>query len=570
MRRFLPSRRALAPLVLLASLAPAGARAQEPAMAEARPSATRAITGRVIGEGGKPVSNATVWVRRAGPRSSGSSVRPGLDGSFRSEDLEPGVYNLYVNAPACVMDHDSIPVVARPGDDVTLRLVRGGVITGRVTDADGEPTVSIPVRAKRLRDDRGRPLRSDILTETSTDDRGEYRLYGVPGGTYVVMAGGKSDYVYTASIYTFDAPTYHPSATLDTAVPVAVQPGQEITGVDIRYRSLSGHRVTGRIERPALAVKGGAVARLMAPDGTHIAYEGANPTGDGSWTFQLDGVPDGEYLLWGAVTDENVALAGSATQRIIVRGADVTDLSLTLVPYGAMAGTIAIEPGDLPEACAKAPPHAVAETSFNIRRETKGETDAIRAQSGYPLEVDEKGAFVQRGMRPGKYWFVATIPADLYVKAMSLGPPPPAARARAAPLEAMTLMPGKTVSGVRIVIARGAAAVRGRVVFGDRRLDGDRLFVHLVPAEADHEGATLRYYEAEAGTDGTFTLESLAPGKYWVVADVEPAAIDDRSARRAAWNPSERRRLRAAGARAKVEVTLAHCAKLTEFQVPLR
>jgi hypothetical protein len=572
MRRATHRARLLLATVLIA-LVPVGSPAQESTPSEAPVQTGRAIRGRVLGDGGKPVASATVALRRMGSRSTSVTAKPDADGSFRVEGVEPGTYDVYAYAPAYIADDDVGPTTARPGDDVTVRLVRGGVITGRVTNADGEAVVMIPVRAKRIRDGRGRPHPSpDFEGETATDDRGEYRLYGLAAGTYLVLAGGKSDVAYNPSIYTFDAPTYHPSATSDTALPVAVHHGQEVTGVDIRYRSLRGHRISGRIERPAGGERGFATVRLVSQDGTDVAHEQANPTGLGTWNFQLEGVPDGEYLLWGGLSDENIPVAGSTTQRITVRGADVTDLSLTVVSFGAVSGIVALESGELPEACARTPSRVVADTAITVRRDTKGEPDAARAQTGYSLGIDEKGAFIQRGIRPGKYWLVPAVPPDLYVKSVTFdGPSPaPAARARVTPLEAIAVAPGRTVTGIRLVIARGAATVSGMVELGERRLDGQRVFVHLVPSEVGQEGATWRYYEVEASADGAFTLESLAPGRYWVVVDLESAGDALRDTRRAAWQASERRRLRGAGASQKLEVELVPCQKVRDVRVELR
>ena len=48
----------------------------------------------------------------------------------------------------------------RPGENVYIALIRGGVITGRVTNAAGEPVIGIQVRAIRVRDADGRPTRN--------------------------------------------------------------------------------------------------------------------------------------------------------------------------------------------------------------------------------------------------------------------------------------------------------------------------------------------------------------------------------------------------------------------------
>src|SRR5262249_4529256 len=87
------------------------------------------------------------------------------------------------------------PIYYRPGDQVTIRMTKGGVITGKVTDSQGQPAVQIPVQAIRLRDEKGRPARQvakpfSTSEGANTDDRGIYRLHGLEPGVYLVSAGG--------------------------------------------------------------------------------------------------------------------------------------------------------------------------------------------------------------------------------------------------------------------------------------------------------------------------------------------------------------------------------------------
>ena len=73
-----------------------------------------------------------------------------------------------------------------------------------------------------------------------TDDRGYYRLYGLPPGSYVVAAGGPGQYFGSVNPFANDAPTYAPASTRDTAAEVMVRSDQEVTA-DIRYRGEPGH-----------------------------------------------------------------------------------------------------------------------------------------------------------------------------------------------------------------------------------------------------------------------------------------------------------------------------------------
>ena len=142
---------------------------------------------------------------------------------------------------------DTGPVVFKSGDLVTLALIKGGVVTGTVTDAKGDPVVGIGVRVSMVGDESGR-RHGDLgrYYESTTDDRGVYRVYGVPTGTYVVSADGSvEDRSSRMAVNGFakDLPTYAPSSNREDADEISVRPGEEVSNVDIRYRGERGSTI---------------------------------------------------------------------------------------------------------------------------------------------------------------------------------------------------------------------------------------------------------------------------------------------------------------------------------------
>src|SRR6185503_7050296 len=70
-------------------------------------------------------------------------------------------------------------------------LVPGGVITGRVVDSEGQPLIEqhvavVPADERAQR----RPNASGV----ATDDRGVYRIFGLPAGRYKVSVGDPNFY----------------------------------------------------------------------------------------------------------------------------------------------------------------------------------------------------------------------------------------------------------------------------------------------------------------------------------------------------------------------------------------
>ena len=374
-------RTAAAPLLLLL-LAPCVAPAQEPqktqaakaraaAVATPTPRPARAartvLAGRVLGESGEPLPDVPVSLSR---RTSGLGFGPGPavaadeSGNFRFEGLDPGLYDLFASLPGFVPETDALtgrPTGPyRPGDNVTLRLVKGGIVTGTVTDGQGQPLVSLNVRAVRVRDlDGGTPPSPFPASgEDRTDDRGVYRIYGLRPGLYVLYAGGYNNAPVPFLGGSGEVATFYPSGTRDTAAEVPVRGGQEVGGLDIRLRDDPARRVTGKVESPTDSFGEFGVginltyASTAVPAGT--AFLNTNDPVDRSFSF--DGVGDGEYDLQATVNSRGGVTLASAPQRVSVHGADVTGLRLTLAPLASASGTVRFEPAaeagrPAPESC---------------------------------------------------------------------------------------------------------------------------------------------------------------------------------------------------------------------------
>src|SRR5262249_23569311 len=70
-------------------------------------------------------------------------------------------------------------------DSVDIALVRGGVITGRVTDDEGKPLIGAGLQLLSVDEKGDSQWRGDYKVDWETDDRGVYRIYGLPAGRYI-------------------------------------------------------------------------------------------------------------------------------------------------------------------------------------------------------------------------------------------------------------------------------------------------------------------------------------------------------------------------------------------------
>jgi hypothetical protein len=213
---------------------------------------TGEITVRLVTEDGVGLPGVSVNlfpVTGDGRRIDGSSGvwdTTDEDGIFtiseRWWENAPSLYSIAVsNAKGYVpVDGGRNPVYRRTGNDMAISMIKGGVITGRITNAKEYPVGGAQVSVEMVRDARGKPIQGKgVDLQKSTDDRGIYRLYGLAPGTYLVFTRDNiADRFATQSA---TVPTYHPSSRRETATEVTVASGGEARDIDIRYSEDRGH-----------------------------------------------------------------------------------------------------------------------------------------------------------------------------------------------------------------------------------------------------------------------------------------------------------------------------------------
>ena len=528
------------------------------------------IDGKVVNESGQPLGGAMVFVRTVSPGIARSTITD-LEGNFRVNGLETGLYLVTANSPAYtnVVGDPEAPKYYRLGDSARVEMVRGGAITGTVTSAIGEPVIGVRVRAIMIRDVKGQPGRSLGNVEQPTDDRGIYRIYGLPPGTYIVSAGGSS-FLTSLSAFDTDIPTFAPSSTRDTAAEVSVKTGEDVL-VDIRYRGEPGHSISGSVK--VLGTSNVSIALRRPGSIIPIANTLQIP---GSRGFIVSGLADGDYDLVaqesipGQTTPPQLTLAFSEPRRVTVKGADVTGVELVTKPLGSISGKISLESTKVPECQGKRPP-AMAEMLVRFRRPEKEieqvEAQALRSFAG-SASPDANGAFVLRNLQMGsyqleprfyaRYWYLQSITTN------SAGPKPGRIDAAA---NWTTLKSGEQLSNLNITLAEGAATVHGKVPATDGA-SPPAVVVYLIPNERDKVDDVLRYFVTDVDANGTFTFNNLPPGKYlaFTQSTVEPKIATLAKLRQPDATAARAKLRRTAEAR-KAEIELKPCENLADYQL---
>ena len=540
------------------------------------------IAGRVVTEDGGGMPNVNVMLTPAGTNqtsfrsSSTHQTSTDEDGNFKVTNLAPRVYSISVFGgkgyvrPYLPQAERRIRDFVRAGENVTITLIRGGVITGRVTTMSGEPMIGVRVSATMVKDPDGQAVRQGGGGGARpTDDRGVYRLYGLAPGTYIVSTQNSMSGP-TPTPYEGNVATYYPSATRDTAAEVTVGSGGEVTGVDIRFRGERGHAVSGTIAGggdPVQREVGVNVNLRSIATGATVGGEYVRTTFGNS--FAIHGVPDGEYeLIARRDSSESDDAFAAAPRRVTVRGADVTGIELKLAPLASIAGKLVLEASTTD--CETKRKSALEESLLSLRRDPASPAPSSSIYGFAPESApNEKGEFTIRYLDGGRYFLESRLPNEgWYVKAIASAP---AAAARPADLArgGITLKSGEKLSGVTVTIAQGAAALNGKVVASkEGAAIPSRLRVHLLPAEATAAEDVLRYAEVLVRGDGAFAFANLAPGRYLLLARPVPdSEAIDRPPLPAAWDTTERAKLRKEAEAKKIEIELKPCQQVKDHSL---
>ncbi|HEX5082997.1 MAG TPA: carboxypeptidase regulatory-like domain-containing protein [Blastocatellia bacterium] len=547
---------------------------------ETKPQREGAISGRVVADDGQPMSGAQVSAVSVGrSRLAGATQMTNCDadGNFKVTGLSSGVYSLLARSPGYVSVQGQSRKY-RIGENAIIRMSRGGVITGRVTDEFGEPMVGVRVSADRVRDSEGQPNRSvremnEMNSSRMTDDRGVYRIYGLEPGAYVVGVTGSTSMLPGLGRISSEPPSYHPSSPRGAAVEINLRGAEEVSGVDIRARGGRGRAISGTVsgETQSEGLINTVTVMLLGADKQLLEMT----TLINGQNFSLRGVEDGEYELVAMRFSETLDFAASAPRRVAVKGADVNGVELKLMKLGSISGRVVVEAPK--EECKTADQFKVEETLIELKRDDPSpgllalglfqQTPGASSGSAAP---EKDGNFTVKSLEAGHYWINTDLPDEnWYVRAITQSATPKLMNVSRA---GVMLKQGEKKSGIEIIIAQGAASLSGRVVPASEGAQlPKRLRAHLIPAEAAAADDLLRHAESPVRGDGSFEFKHMAPGKYLLhTRQVTEKEVDDDQARPIVLDTAERVKLRRDASAAKNEIELKPCERVKEHVLRLK
>jgi len=298
------------------------------------------------------------------------------------------------------------------------------VITGTVIDIDGRPATGLSVSAlsPRIVGALGERQWLDApgVLSSTTDDRGVYRIYGLPAGEYLVSAqvlsrpgiAGSNDVLMMtrggASQMMSMSQVLHPGVTdPGPAVRIAVRAGEERAGIDVQLVYVPLVTVSGIVSSPA--GWGPSRVTLWRTDDTTQLQTAPVVSADDQGRFVFRSIRPGSYRLSARSAQAPSGGRGSAligdvqyaSVDIAVNGDDVDGLALSLQPGLSIAGRVVFE------SSRAAPPPPL---QFSI----PSPLVLDRASGGWPMPaiVVENGRFLIRGVTPGPFR-IASLPRGI-------------------------------------------------------------------------------------------------------------------------------------------------------------
>ncbi len=430
-----------------------------------------------------PLARAWVTLRAQSGAFAATGALTDAQGHFAFTDLPGGEYRIEAHRDNFLNDSGT-PLTLAPGEekkDLVLRITPYGAIAGHVRTEEGDPLSNLQVTAMVYEyRTGGRQLVS--RSSTTTNDLGEYRLFGLVAGKYFLRTEQRT----TPGAGDIYPATYYPGAT-DTsgAAPLELGAGQELRDKDLVLYRTHAWTIRGKVAMPS-----GASRIVVSLNENGITSTGVD---ERTGAFELRSVTPGVYILTahGGAGEKTYR----ARQPIQVAASDIDGIELHLAPFVDLKGVVHIE----------------GATSIKPSQLSVG-------MQGVTAWVKEDGTFTFRDVPPDIYRPTVRGAEDLFVKGIHCG--------RADVTESGMDLTGGAGCDLAIDLSANGGQIEGQVV-DDQGQPVKTVTVTLV-AQGTRRTDLFKQTASDAG--GHFQLVGIAPGSYrlyaWQAVDYNAVRYD--------------------------------------------
>jgi len=477
--------------------------------------------------GGVPLKKAYVHLKQdgAGESAKAYGAQTGESGRFCFTSVQPGTYSLTVERVGFVKQaygeggggHEALLTIA-PGKGargLLFRMTPWSVISGRITNEDGDPQAHVKVEAllRRMRDGKRQMTGSGYA---QTNDLGEFRIWGLRKGRYYVRAEKSSGEMAAPANSLVPggtearvayAPVYYPGTTeAAQAATVEVRSAEEAPGVNFILVPTHAFRVAGRVTIAVEGKSNRAVSLTLARmDGGMWDFTRNALATPPKLSYSFDDVTSGEFLLMAWVQVDGKGY--SFQRQIQVGNSDLENVDVAIGRAAAVQGRLTIEGqrGPLPAG------------AFVYLNAPGSIMSTERA------DVRPDGSFTISDVSEGVYDVEYSVPGvKMYLKAVHVVGK---GASQEVPQEvqpgALSVGPGGLNGQLEIVLGTAGATLEGTVTDANG-LPVPGAVTVLVPAGALRK--VYRFYERVAtDQNGKFVFRDVRPGEYTAFswADVE-------------------------------------------------
>jgi hypothetical protein len=482
---------------------------------------------------GEPLKKARVRLQEVETGTSLVTAITDLSGRFVLSDIEPGRYRLSVQRTGYLQQRYGQDGANRPGAilslvpgqrlrDIVFRLMPHAVVAGRVYDEDGEPVPGVRVEALRYRYLRGE--RHLIPSgSNSSNDLGEYRIYGLPPGHYYISAAHNSpNQIGPSESY---PPTFFPGTSDPSlASPVDIGAGDELRNIDFFLVPTSMVCVRGRVLNSVAGQGGERTQVLLLPRA--LAFRGSTfgkqadvrPNG----AFEISGVAPGSYNLVAVYFDHDRQY--SARLPMEVSDTDIENIQLVISSGVELTGLVHSEgarvvAGVPVSESGTGEQDQLAMNEVRVLLEAYEDLPVVAEPS--PVQVGPDGMFRMENVPQDKYRVsIAGLPRDYYLKSVRVG-------GQDVLEEGLDLRGGTPWGKLELVVSSAGGRIDGAILTRKQQPFSGASVV-LIPEATRRDNAHV-YKIVIADQGGHFTIRGIPPGDYRLFAweQVERGAYQD-------------------------------------------